>query len=96
MDKSFEVLVVVGSRIEAGLIVGKLESSGVNALISADDEGGMNLALQPGRVRILVSQKDADRARRTISEFNSENKPTNEPTRFHKWLWKMLGGEIPN
>lgn len=96
MVNSLQVLMVVGSRIEAELIVGRLKSSGVSAFISADDEGGMNLALQPGRVRILVLQEHADKARRTISEFNSENKPTNEPTRFHKWLWKMLGGKIPS
>ena len=54
----------------------------------------MNLVLQPGRVRILVLQEDADKARRAISEFNSENKPTDEPTRFQKWLWKILGGEL--
>jgi len=39
-------------------------------------------------------QEDADKARRAISEFNSENKTTNEPTRFQKWLWKILGGEL--
>ena len=96
MDTSLEVLLVVGSRIEAELIVGRLKSSGVSTLISVDDEGGMNLALQPGRVRILVLQEDADKARRAMSEFNSENKPTREPTRFQKWLWKILGGDFPN
>ena len=96
MDTSFEVLLVVGSRIEAELIVGRLKSSGVSAFISADDEGGMNLALQPGRVRILVLQEHADKARRTMRDLKPEKKPLKAASRFQKWLWKMLGGEIPS
>jgi hypothetical protein len=50
MDNNLEVLLVFGSRNEPDLIAGRLKSSVVRAQISADDEGGMNLALQSGRV----------------------------------------------
>jgi hypothetical protein len=50
LDNNLEVLLVFGSRNEPDLIAGRLKSSVVRAQISADDEGGMNLALQSGRV----------------------------------------------
>lgn len=95
VDTNLEVLMVVGSRIEADLIAGRLKSSGVRAHVSADDEGGMNLAIQPGRVQLLVSQRDAAKARRVLSDLKQENKPTKEPSRLQKWFWKILGGDIP-
>lgn len=94
MDTNLEVLIVVGSRIEADLIAGRLKSSGVRAHVSADDEGGMNLALQSGRVRILVSQLDAAKARRVLSDLKLENKPTKEPSRLQKMFWRILGGNL--
>ena len=58
MSEGLQVLHVASSRIEAGLIVGRLQSERIRAHISADHEGGMNLALQQGRVRILVLPED--------------------------------------
>jgi len=87
---------VVGSRIEAELIIGRLRSSGVRAHFSADDEGGMNLALQPGRVRLLVSQKDAAKARQILGDLKLKSKSMKEQSRFQKWFWKILGGDLPN
>lgn len=93
MDTNLEVLLVVGSRVEAELIAGRLKSNGVPAQISADDEGGMNLALQFGRVRILVSDMDVSKARRVLGDLIPANKPMKKPSRWQRWLWKVLGGE---
>jgi len=87
-----QVLHVASSRIEAELIVGRLRSGGVRAHISADDEGGMNLALQPGRVRILVSPEDESEAHRILMDLNIPGRAVGAPNKFQKWLWKMLGG----
>ena len=95
MDPNLEVIMVVGSRIEAELIVGRLRNGGVRAQISADDEGGMNLALQSGRVRILVSDMDVSKARRVLGDLIPAKKPMKKPSRWQRWLWKILGGDLP-
>ena len=95
MSEGLQVLHVASSRIEAELIVGRLHSGGVRAHISADDEGGMNLALQQGRVRILVAPEDEIEAHRILMESSDEVRLDKLPNRFQKWLWKLLGGRLP-
>ncbi len=49
-----EVAGYASSRIDAELMASYLRSQGVKAFVSADDEGGLNPALQTGdRVRVL-------------------------------------------
>lgn len=95
MDAGLQVLHVASSRIEAELIVGRLRSGGVRAHISADDEGGMNLALQPGRVRILVSSEDEVEAHKILEDSKVTTSTVRSPNKLQKWLWKLLGGRIP-
>jgi Putative prokaryotic signal transducing protein len=59
---------VVGSRIEADLIVGMLHSNGVRAVVAADDAGGLEPQLQVEGVRVLVTPSDEAPARRLLAE----------------------------
>lgn len=59
---------VVGSRIEAELIVGLVRSDGLRATVSADDAGGQEPQLQLQGVRVLVASSDADPARRLLAD----------------------------
>ena len=44
------------STIEAELALGALHAAGIEAMVSADDCGGMRPHLQMGRVSLLVSR----------------------------------------
>jgi len=58
---------VVGSRIEAELIVGYLRNHGLRAAVVTDDAGGQEPQLQlQGGVRVLVAPSDEDSARRLL------------------------------
>ena len=59
---------VVTSRIEAELIVGLLQSNGLDAAVSADDAGGQEPQLQLQGVRVLVARSDEAAARRVLAE----------------------------
>jgi hypothetical protein len=59
---------VVGSRTEAELIVGLLESQGLPAVVAADDVAGLEPQLQLQGVRVLVSSADAEVARRALAD----------------------------
>jgi hypothetical protein len=62
---------VVGSVVEAQLIVGMLQSYGIRAMVSADDAGGWEPQLrQSTGVRVLVSPDDVQRAKELIDEAN--------------------------
>ena len=52
------------NRIEAELVKGLLEASGIEAIISADDCGGMrsHLLLGTNGTRLLVKEEDAQKA----------------------------------
>ena len=59
-------LVTVGSfpnRIEADLAQGALEAAGIEAVVAADDAGGMEPGLWVAGVRLLVREDDAAQAR---------------------------------
>lgn len=83
---------IVDSRAEAELIVGMLQNSGMTAYISADDLGGVDLALQAQGVRVLVSETDGQAARKLLNHPNSVLLPTRSPNAFQRWLITMLGG----
>lgn len=82
---------IVGSRAEAELIAGMLRSHGIKAHVSADDLGGVDLALQSQGVRVLVSAADEQQARMLLGESQSGSgqKP---PNAFQRWMFSVLGG----
>src|SRR3954454_8459411 len=67
------VIARVPSLIEAQLVVGMLESSGIAAATSSDDAGGFDPQLQLTQgVRVLVSAEDEAPALRLIAEANTD------------------------
>ena len=68
MEGAPVTVTVVGSRIEAELIVGLLRSSGLSAALSADDAGGQEPQLQLQGVRVLVAPADEAAARRLLAD----------------------------
>ena len=68
MDGAPVTVTVVGSRIEAELIVGLLRSNGLSAALSADDAGGQEPQLQLQGVRVLVAPADEAAARRLLAD----------------------------
>jgi hypothetical protein len=67
---------VVGSRIEADLIVGLLRSHGLRAAAVTDDAGGQEPQWQLDGVRVLVPSSDAAAARRLLADADDEAPPT--------------------
>jgi hypothetical protein len=65
-DSAAVPVAVVGSRTEAELIVGMLRNNGLRAVVSADDAGGQEPALQTG-VRVLTAPRDEVEARRLLA-----------------------------
>ena len=67
-----EKLVAVGSypnKIDAELAQGALEAADIDAMVSADDAGGLQPGLWVGEgVRVLVRVEDAERARTILNE----------------------------
>ena len=80
---------VTGTRAEAELIVGMLRNNGVDAAMSADDAGGVEVALMAQGVRVLVPDGQAARAR---SLLNERSGPAPRLNRFQRWLVRILGG----
>lgn len=85
-------IAVVNSRAEAELIVGMLQNNGLKAYASADDLGGVDLALQAQGVRVLVSETDVQAARKLLNHPNSVPLEKKSPNVFQRWLITMLGG----
>jgi hypothetical protein len=54
------------SRTEADLAKSALEAAGIEALVSADDAGGMRPSLWMGGVTVLVRSDDRDQARKIL------------------------------
>ena len=54
------------SAIDADLARGALQAAGIEAIVSADDCGGMRPHLQVGRVALLVRAEDAEEALRVL------------------------------
>lgn len=51
------------NRIEAEMAEGALRAADIDAMVSADDAGGVEPGLWTQGIRLLVWQHDADRAR---------------------------------
>jgi predicted Fe-Mo cluster-binding NifX family protein len=66
-----EIVASVPTRTEGDLVVGLLQSEGIDALIIADDAGGEIASLQQDGVRVLVKAADADRAREILADLPS-------------------------
>ena len=63
---------VVGSRAEAHLIVGLLNSYGLRARVAADDAGEQEPQLQLQGVQVLVAPRDVVPARRLLAVENAD------------------------
>jgi hypothetical protein len=86
------VTAIVSSRVEAQLIVGMLRDHGIDAVLSADDLGGVDMALQMQGVRVLVSKEDEYAARQLLNQHEPLVSVPKAPNTFQKWLIKWLGG----
>jgi hypothetical protein len=63
------VVAEVSSTIEAQIIVGLLESNGIEAAVSSDDAGGLEPQWQLTQgVRVLVAPEDEHGARNVLAE----------------------------
>jgi hypothetical protein len=80
---------VTGTRAEAELIVGMLRGHGVRAAVSADDAGGVDLALQAQGVRVLVPEAQATKARALLQDEPASAQRMN---RLQRWVVRLLGG----
>jgi hypothetical protein len=58
---------IVTSRAEAELIAGMLRDNDLSAVVSADDAGGQDPALQIQGVRVLAAPSDAAAALRLLA-----------------------------
>jgi hypothetical protein len=85
------VATVVGSRVEADMIVGMLASHGIIALVSADDAGGVDLALQAQGVRVLIDEYDVDSARELLG-LASTSGAGDDLNRVQRLVVRLLGG----
>ncbi|HUW78478.1 MAG TPA: DUF2007 domain-containing protein [Candidatus Nanopelagicaceae bacterium] len=86
------VTAIVSSRTEAELIVGMLRDHGVDAVLSADDLGGVDGALQMQGVRVLVSKAHENAARKLLNQHEPLISTPKAPNAFQRWLIKLLGG----
>ena len=66
-----EVVASVPTRTEGDLVVGLLQSKGIEAAIIADDAGGEIASLQQDGVRVLVRAADAARAKEILADLPS-------------------------
>ena len=66
MDGAPVSVAVVGSRVEAELIVGLLRSHGLRAAVVTDDAGGQEPQWQLNGVRVLVPPSDEAAARELL------------------------------
>jgi hypothetical protein len=70
------------SRIEAEMAAGLLESEGIEALVLADDAGGLYPMLQFLRgVRLLVAPEDEAQAREILKAMEEQGEPLEENDR---------------
>jgi hypothetical protein len=61
-------------RHEAELAKGLLAEKGIEAIVSADDCGGMrrHLSLGMGQVKLLVNKEDAERAKEVLKVLEDQ------------------------
>lgn len=86
------VVAVVGSRVEADLMVGMLHTHGIAAAVSGDDVGGIDLALQSQGVRVVVPDSQADEAHRLLGHPAPDSASAGQLNAFQRWVVRVLGG----
>jgi hypothetical protein len=74
VDGAPVAVAVAESKFEADLIVGLLQSNGLDAVVSADDAGGQEPQLQLQGVRVLVAATDAAAAREILAATEAEQR----------------------
>jgi hypothetical protein len=84
------VVAVVGSRTEAELMVGMLRNHGIQAAVSGDDAGGVDLALQSQGVRVLVATADGLEAKLLLSDATDSEE--RRPNALQRGIFRLLGG----
>jgi hypothetical protein len=73
MERKLIVLHTYQSEVEAQLARGRLESSGIDAMVSSDDCAGMQPQFQiVYGVKLLVFEEDAKQARRILGIENDK------------------------
>ena len=87
------VIAIVSSRVEAELMAGMLRAHGVNAIVSADDLGGVDMALQMQGVRVLVSEEDKSAARQLLNQDEPLVPTPTTLNGFQRWLLRVLSGD---
>ena len=67
-DTNLVVVHAFGTRPEADLAKGALESAGIDSMIQADTAGGMrpHIAWASGGFKLLVREEDVDTAREVL------------------------------
>jgi Putative prokaryotic signal transducing protein len=65
------VLQTFPNRIEAEMAEGALRGAEIDAMVSADDAGGVEPGLWTQGVRLLVWREDADRAREVLGSIEA-------------------------
>ena len=89
------VVAVVGSRVEAEMIAGMLHSHGIHAVVSGDDVGGIDLALQSQGVRVITPDAEADEAPRLLGGSQQSRSEDAQLNQFQRWVVRILGGSRP-
>ncbi len=75
-ERALVTVAVVGSRTEADLVVGLLNSYGLKAGRSTDDADGQNPQFDLQGVRVLVAAPDEADARRILADVEKNNAGT--------------------
>ncbi len=89
------VVTIVGSRVEAQMVVDVLREHGIDASASADDEGGMTPALQTQGVRVLAPDAQVAEARRLLGDAGQASTEPRDLNGFQRWIVRLLGGGKP-
>jgi hypothetical protein len=72
-NREMVVLQTFLTRVEADLAAGALHASDIDAMVSADDAGGVEPGLWPRGVRLMIWPEDAERAREALSGASSDD-----------------------
>jgi putative signal transducing protein len=71
-DAKLVVVAEYSNRIEAELAQGALEAADIDAIVSADDAGGVQPGLWGGEgVKVLVRAEDLDEAKKVLNPLSA-------------------------
>jgi len=60
-----------GNRVEAEIDKGLLENNKIKAVVSSDDCGGLYPQLSSGGVRLVIQEKDTEKANKILGITNN-------------------------